>query len=222
MSTEAKRPEDESLREYRDNCDRLRLDSRWKGAETYDDLLAVNAAYVKGELPRSPYYLAPLERDSQRLRPGLLAMHGLGMMTLCGQAALRTSTYRLTRSGGYWENVCQRAYVEFCVPERSPICRKLIQRLPGAKGLKSSADCERWRYRRYDCPERLPLTWRRKAKEKAQLARKPWRVATRSPCNCHSQYDNFHPALVPTVNFFVTSSSEGEGNLEERIVKLCE
>lgn len=149
-------------------------------------------------------------------------MHDRGMLTIDGQAPLRETAYRLGPKGERWWELRQRAYVEFYVQENNPLCRQLLQRLPGAKGLKFDVRCHRWHHRICNFTGRLPLTWYRRSKEKVRLTKKRWRPCTRSACICHPDEPAFHPALASVVCFLVASSSVREGGLEKRVLALCE
>lgn len=215
-------PSSEELKAYQDRCERRRVDARWRDARTFEEVLGASALYVKGELSVAPYYRGPLERDSRRLREGLLAMHDHGLLTIGGQAPLRRQSYRLGPKGERWWDVCQRAYVEFYVQRDSPVCEKLLRRLPGAKGLKYDVRCKQWHHRICNFTGRLPVTWERRDKERSRLAKKRWKACTRSPCTCHPDHEVFHPVLASAVSFFVANASTHEGALEQKIVTLCQ
>ena len=56
-------------------------------ARTYADLLAANAAFLRGELPYTPYHLGPLDAETHPLREALLTLHARGFLSVCGQPA---------------------------------------------------------------------------------------------------------------------------------------
>lgn len=61
----------------------------WRSAKTYADLIQANCAFLRGELPQTPYHLGPIAPETIPLTGGLLELHGRGVLTTCGQPALR-------------------------------------------------------------------------------------------------------------------------------------
>jgi len=69
-------------------------------ARTYDELLAANTAFLRGELPQTPYHLGPIDPETHALREALLELHAREFLSVCGQPA----------------NANQRSFVEGYLP----------------------------------------------------------------------------------------------------------
>lgn len=57
----------------------------WRAARHFDDMLALNKKFIKGELEATPYYGGPLDDETKELIPGLLRLHDLRVFTFGSQ-----------------------------------------------------------------------------------------------------------------------------------------
>lgn len=101
--------------------------AEWKHVRSFDDLVRVNASFVRGELQYSPYSCGPLMPDSLPLIPKLLALHQFGLVTTNGQSN-ECKYGQPTRSGDKYFDSEQKPYLCFTML-KSEGGRKLIKEL---------------------------------------------------------------------------------------------
>lgn len=83
---------------------------------TYQDLIAVNVAFLRGEIDHTPYHGGPIDRETVPLLGKLVQVNQFGFVTVCGQPAVDLESGFNEKTKKFWQ-VRQRPFLEGYLPK---------------------------------------------------------------------------------------------------------
>lgn len=96
----------------RPDSDTTDMPMEWEDAECFEDLLALNAAYLRGDLPETPVNFGPLSAESALIIDELVALNAAGIFTTSSQPATQSTTRRQRGYVDGWWRGSLAAFVE--------------------------------------------------------------------------------------------------------------
>lgn len=198
---------------------------KWERVKTFDDLVRVNAAFVRGDLKRSPYHCSPLMPDSLPLVPNLLALHRLGLVTTCGQSN-ECKYGKPTRGGDRYFDSEQKPYISFTML-KTEAGTKLIDELMNSDNfIISVTDGATGEVETNMATEKYNVTRDRSAEALDKLVETPWREPTNlwwSRCLLENDWPDHIVELLwdMAVSVHVAMKEYGKGDLESELLQIC-
>ena len=202
---------------------------KWKRVKTFDDLVRVNATFVRGKLKLSPYSCGPLMPDSLPLVPNLLALHQFGLVTTNGQS--NECRYdQLTRGGDRYFESEQKPYIRFTML-KSEAGTKLISELMDSDRfiiIVTDGTTEEVETNMAESIEKYNVTRdRSSAATLKELKEIPWREFTnlwRRPGYLEDDWPNHIVDFLrdTAVSVDVAMKEYGKGDLESELLQICQ
>ncbi|KAK5123069.1 hypothetical protein LTR85_003265 [Meristemomyces frigidus] len=93
---------------------------KWYDAKSYEDILNLNRAFLRGESEISPYHMGPIYAETTSSLPTLLRLHDLGILTTNSQPSKVTGPEYdqcncCPKWSWFWNK--QRAFLSFMMPK---------------------------------------------------------------------------------------------------------
>lgn len=200
---------------------------KWKRVKTFDDLVRVNAAFVRGDLKRSPYHAGPLMPDSLPLVPNLLALHRLGLVTTSGQSN-ECKYCQPTRRGDRYFDSEQKPYIEFTMLKTEAGTKLIHELMNSDKFIIKVTDGVTDEVKTNMPIDKYNVTRDRSAEALDKLVETPWREFT--------NLWRIHPGLLEhdwpdhivdflrdtAVSVDVAMKEYGKGDLEKELLDICQ
>ena len=202
--------------------------TEWKHVRSFDDLVRVNASFVRGELQYSPYSCGPLMPDSQPLVPNLLALHQFGLVTTNGQSN-ECKHGRLTRCGDNYFDSEQKPYLCFTMLKSEDGTKLINEVLNSDRFVMKVTDSKTGRVdsNMSTSIKRYNVTRDRSAPSLDKLVETPWREFTNLWRNDPDLPEDSWPDHIAhflqdkAVCVDVAMKVYGTGDLESELLTIC-
>ncbi len=197
----------------------------WKHVKTFDDLVRVNAAFVRGDLELSPYSYGPLNRDSLPLVPNLLALHQLGLVTTSGQS--NECIYGQSTDWKDYFDSEQKPYISFTMLKTDAGTKLICELMKSDNFIIKVTDSTTEEVETNMPTEKYNVTRDRSAEALDKLVESPWREFTNLWKTHPGLLENDWPDHIVgflrpvAVSVDVAMKEYGKGDLESELLTIC-
>jgi hypothetical protein len=219
------------------------LDERWLEVTNFHELLILNAEFVRGELPRTPYNYGSIEASSPKFINKLVKLHEYGLLTTDGQEP--TCKYGAYDKGGedskipfdtvgpFYYDEERKGYLHFSVDmkDNGPFVNSLFKLIDKSNLIYLTYNPYRQRYITSLLDgESYNVTRFRLGETKEELEEAEWKYRT----NIHIipdedllrpmglwGYPEIDPILENCLHFDVALPNYCEGDLEGELLDMC-